>query len=282
MSLSRKIIWWLGVGVILAMTTFGIYYHVTILNPEASVYNSSLQAAASKLKSASAKLADVSEKLLLEAQQPTLEEKLAHIEALTTEVQQVRGELALFRKTSEDFRVYPYSFTSSHYQKSLTYKMQSAAIVDQMDEILDEYNQLLAFLPKYFTTRQHVSDALATFNSLVDLNELANQDAELKLIAMSIQQETAILAAAPYPRGFEAIIARSTEHHERIVEGFTALATSLSPPIDADIYAAAYQLEQLSIEDSSLSNAAFDQVLLQSPILKDISSLPEVMDRLTF
>lgn len=280
---SKKSFGWLvGVLIALAVTSVAVFYHVAIFEVDGKSYIASMSKAAKDLNESCRRVADTSERLLLTEPSLALGDGAAGMQKITNEVRLLRVELEEFRQISDTLPSHPYAFTSASYSKSLSLKEQSKAAIDQVNEVLDEYEGLLAFLTSYYTIRQQLSDELLSFNALADLDALAGQGPTYELVADSLDIKTTELSRLTPPRGFEEITQRTIALHRAVADGFRDLASGLSPPIDAAIYSAATQLEGLTSRNDQLSGSELDSVLENSPIIKSVSDLRETTDRFRF
>lgn len=271
---------WLFISLpIVAIIGATTYYRELILEPDGKQYISNMKKAVADLDTGYRHLAAVSEKLLLESPSPDLGNRIKDIQILSDEAQNLRSELGNLKQSSLTLSSRPYGLISANYSKSLELKSQSEAVIDQTNEVLDEYNELLNFLTSYYAIRQRLDTELSAFNSLDDLNVLAGRSSELEQIATELDKQTSELSKIAPPRGLESISQHTVTLHSKVANGFRKLASSLSPPVDAAIYSAAAELEELTNENSQLGDSELDSALENSPIMSSISDLPEITDR---
>ncbi|HEX8390494.1 MAG TPA: hypothetical protein VF597_03680 [Candidatus Saccharimonadales bacterium] len=270
------------VGLLALAILFSVIYVKAVVEPAATRYQSTLPAAVGSLTAEATRLSQLSDKLLLEKDTPSSDERLRDIATLTAESNKLRAELKRFDATSEALPTHPFGFASADYRKSEAIKMQCDETVSQVTEVLDEYDRLLAFLKSYYPIRQSLSDKLANFNSLTDLNVLAYQDQEVTATALTLEQEADAFAKLPSPRGFEKFQSETVDIHRRAAVGFRALAEAISPPIEFSMDAAARQIEAVTADNERISAADFDKALTKSPVLSAVGDLPESTDRFQF
>lgn len=278
----RRIMVWTAVIAGAATLLIITLYQFTVLDPQAGRYMSQLHTAADQLKVQCIDLADKTQKNLVETPPQTLAGVKDDERAMRSLSEQTRQELERFTAVAGMLQASPYiPLSTSAYRKGIVLKNQTAGTIDQIHEVLDEYDQLADFLVEYYKLHYQLSDELATFNSYTDLNLIIGQSERQRTIAMNIQTQTKQLSELTVPRGLEDLATRSVAIHERAAQGFSALADGLAISADSQIYAAAAQIETVT-EQLDANFRAIANTLPDLPAFKHVYELPEKIDRFKF
>lgn len=267
-----------GLGILVAVTG-AVYYHARYLEPTGSAYNRTIATEVTRLDEACRTLATKSDRFLLEQALVSAAEKEAQLNDLGRASDTIRDELRRFGTTLDSLPPAPVSFTSAHYQKSLQLQDQGGVVIAEITGVLDEYESLLDFLPRYYGLRQEIETDLDRFNGVSDLDTLATDVTGLYQDARTIEAKANALRIAKVPRGFTTQTKDVIELSDRIVRGLRAQAVAFQPPNDLAISSAAQRLESLTAEHDTLNSTSLDGTLQTLPVIKSVSELAETTDR---
>lgn len=258
-----------------------LFYLMLVLEPQGRSYTTKLQSASGSLRTKCSELIRKTEELLLESPPRTMAEIGSDIGSLQGLSKQTRDELAHFKSVSGDFHQTFYVLIAKDYHRAVTLNRQATSINQQIDEVLDEYDQLINFLDDFYVIQRSVNDELDSFNALTDLNVLSNTSEELRGIATNIRSQTEELKKQPVPLGLEDVHEKSIAAYTHAADGYDALAAALFPPIDSYIYSAAGEIEAAT-EESAASSELLERTLEELPTIEHVQELTEKIDLLKF
>jgi hypothetical protein len=194
----------------------------------------------------------------------------------------VNADLARFSSTaSHNYHPGPYLPFIVDAQKATLAHDQAVDAAKQIDELMGDYRSLLDFLEGYFIAHADLANELQKFNSIHDLNTLQGSSETLRTVASLIDSHLITLRNMTPPAGLEHVLSQSIAAHEKAANGFRALASALSPPIDDLIYGAAGQIEAATSENEG-ANALLSQKMNSLSVINDLSELGEKVSNLKF
>jgi len=279
--IRRVVTWTVWLSVLLVIAGMSAY-HLLVLEPIGHTYLATLHPAADDLRKRCTNLVSTTQVLLLEEpprDQASVGTTIANLRRASDET---RRELHDFATVTEAIGPRPHvPISSSTYYRAITLKNHARGTIDQINEVLDEYDQLASFLASYYAAHERITSELMAFNAQTDLNVLVGRSPQLHATAADILQQSEMLANLPTPRGLEDTVAKSIAIHKRAAHGFDALGSGLSPPVDNLIYGAAKELEATT-EENDASFDSLEHSLEALPVFTHIVELPEKIERFKF
>ena len=200
------------------------------------------------------------------------------VESLHNLLRENRINLNQFTAVVSEYNPLPYTGFTARATGARALHYKATAFIEQSEETLAKYDELIVFIKRYDATAKVVSQHTEEFNATTDLNVYAGQADRMFSIAEQIRQEIKLFEAIKAPHETDAFKTASVQSFNKIADGFDTVGRGLEIPADETIYEGARQIEEADQTISSLNQEIYSREILSSRTIKSVKELREKLD----